>query len=373
MRAATAPPAESAGARLASAPAGELDGPDEVRVGASLALGVSAYALGVGADPARVHRLLERLGLEGLRPDGYVRLESLVALFDDLARLSHDDAFGIHYGTSPALVEALGVLGLLCRSAATFGDALTLGQRYESLLLQTPGARATAVQLRADALVMVDEVPVADAERARHFAEMSAATVAHLTRVWACADGDLLELRFRHAAPRATAAHAQAFGPARLVFGAARDEVTLSRRLLSKPMRHADPLVARVLESLAQAQARARRPGGDEGLSLRERAERLVREHLHEGKVPALDVIARRLCVSGRTLQRQLTEHGLTFRSLLDVERQALATQLLRDRSASLSDVALRLGFFDERSLRRARKRWADVPAPAPRRDPPAR
>ena len=63
--------------------------------------------------------------------------------------------------------------------------------------------------------------------------------------------------------------------------------------------------------------------------------------------------------MSGRTLQRRLSERGLSYQSLIDQARRQLAQRLLRETDYSLAEVAFMTGFAEQSSFTRAFKRWA--------------
>src|SRR5258707_14061796 len=73
---------------------------------------------------------------------------------------------------------------------------------------------------------------------------------------------------------------------------------------------------------------------------------------------PTLAAIAKLLEVSDRSLRRQLREHGISFRSLLDELRMQLALKYLRTTRLANEDIALALGFSDATNFRRAFRRW---------------
>ena len=62
--------------------------------------------------------------------------------------------------------------------------------------------------------------------------------------------------------------------------------------------------------------------------------------------------------VSVRTLQRRLDARELTWQQLLDRTREQLAHQYLADRSLTLGDIALLLGFSEQSAFNRAFRRW---------------
>jgi AraC-like DNA-binding protein len=88
----------------------------------------------------------------------------------------------------------------------------------------------------------------------------------------------------------------------------------------------------------------------------REHVQQVLGDLIEDGS-PSLDAMARRLAVSTRTLQRQLAEHGTTWRAELDTARQRRA---MRARQAGSTELALarQLGYADPGSARRALRRW---------------
>jgi AraC-like DNA-binding protein len=79
---------------------------------------------------------------------------------------------------------------------------------------------------------------------------------------------------------------------------------------------------------------------------------------LRAGRATAEEA-ARRLDVSLRTLSRQLSAEGSSFRALLTETRRALATEWLR--VVPIAEVAERLGYADTRAFDRAFKQWTGM------------
>ncbi|MFF5035562.1 helix-turn-helix domain-containing protein [Nocardia salmonicida] len=72
---------------------------------------------------------------------------------------------------------------------------------------------------------------------------------------------------------------------------------------------------------------------------------------------PTLAGVSARLGISPRTLQRRLDDAGTSWRAEVDSVRAEQARLL--DLGLSQRMVATRLGYRDERSLRRAQQRWS--------------
>ncbi len=70
------------------------------------------------------------------------------------------------------------------------------------------------------------------------------------------------------------------------------------------------------------------------------------------------DYVASLLGTSPRTVQRRLSEWGLSFEQLIDDVRQTEAMRLINDTSLTISDIAAMVGYSDAPHFVRAFRRW---------------
>ena len=83
-----------------------------------------------------------------------------------------------------------------------------------------------------------------------------------------------------------------------------------------------------------------------------------ILKQLLAGQRPGIQYLARELHVSTRTLQRRLTEQGITFQRLLEEARRELAHHYLLHSSRELNETAYLLGYEDANSFFRAFHQW---------------
>jgi AraC-like DNA-binding protein len=83
-----------------------------------------------------------------------------------------------------------------------------------------------------------------------------------------------------------------------------------------------------------------------------------ILKRLLAGQRPGIDDLARELHLSTRTLQRRLTEQGITFQRLLEEARREVARHYLLHSSVELSEAAYLLGYEDVNSFFRAFHQW---------------
>lgn len=132
------------------------------------------------------------------------------------------------------------------------------------------------------------------------------------------------------------------------------------------PILSADTAVYRVIE--LELAARLERLSAPDATA--ERVRSVLRAVLPSGRVSA-KVVASRLGVSTRSLQRRLQAEGTTFQAILDDTRAALAMAYLRDLNLSTEETSLLLAFRDPNSFYRAFHDWTGM-TPAAARAAPA-
>ncbi|MGW7006409.1 AraC family transcriptional regulator ligand-binding domain-containing protein [Streptomyces sp. NPDC054933] len=83
----------------------------------------------------------------------------------------------------------------------------------------------------------------------------------------------------------------------------------------------------------------------------------------HDDDSLTLSLVAQRMALSPRTLQRRLDEHGTNWRDRAETVRREHITHLLRSTDLSIESIAARTGYADACALRRAVQRWyGDTP-----------
>lgn len=83
-----------------------------------------------------------------------------------------------------------------------------------------------------------------------------------------------------------------------------------------------------------------------------------VLKRMLAGQRPEIGDVSRELHVSTRTLQRRLTEEGVTFQQLMEAARRELARHYLLHSSLELNETAYLLGYEDSNSFFRAFQHW---------------
>lgn len=136
-----------------------------------------------------------------------------------------------------------------------------------------------------------------------------------------------------------------------LRFNAEQTALRLPRKVLEHAVVGADPHLRSDLKE------RLRLLNISDPLDTVARLRRTLRVALMEGHINA-DEIASQLGLGRRTLDRRLTEDGVSFQKVLDETRCAFAQQLLAHTRLGVGEIAALIGYGDPSVLTRAFIRW---------------
>ena len=183
--------------------------------------------------------------------------------------------------------------------------------------------------------------------------EATLASIVTISREVSSGSPEPIGVFIRHAGPGSALAHERFFS-CPVHFEAEEDALLFSRATLLVPNRVGDGSFSRFFDAqLATEVAQL-----EDERTLRHRVEAEIARSL-SGGVPRVSDVARELGMSGRTLQRRLSDRGQSFQGLVDESRRKLAERLLRETGYPLAEVAFLTGFSEQSAFNRAFKRWA--------------
>jgi AraC-like DNA-binding protein len=140
-------------------------------------------------------------------------------------------------------------------------------------------------------------------------------------------------------------AHYHALFQCPVHFGQAESKLVIPSQYRAEPMRHNNAFVREALENHARDLLKKRTRS-----DLKADVKDLVRVMMTDG-IPSLDMVARQLGMSGRTLHRALQKEDGSYQQLLDEARMDQVQELLTNTSLSIEEVAARVGFQTRQSL----------------------
>jgi AraC-like DNA-binding protein len=307
-----------------------------------LAAGVSARELAYAArlDPA----LIETPSL--------VPYATGIRLWDAAETLTGDRAVGLHAGEA-CTADRVPILGTLFGHSDHLGDAL---QRLARLLPTVIRNAPVGFELEPEAGTFSYRSP----STARHGVDAMFAGILAIGRSSAGHPVVPRHVQFQSGVPDDPGDYARFFGVAPR-WGATICSMQFDAADLARPFRGAAPSLARVLETnmgdLLGAEGSPDAP-----------IERAVSEAVHRcldrALAPTLVEVSEQLGRSVRSLQRELSDAGCTFRAVRDRVLEERARAMVAEGSEPIRAIAARLGFASRTSFERAYRRWTgETPA----------
>ncbi|UFS97326.1 AraC family transcriptional regulator [Nocardia huaxiensis] len=166
-----------------------------------------------------------------------------------------------------------------------------------------------------------------------------------------------LRVSLSHRAPREHRRLTEFFGTTRIDYEAPANSITLLDEDAHAPLPQSQPGLAKILQHHADLTLAAAKP-----VLCWYDSFRVALDIVFDQNILSLEAVAERLAMSPRTLQRRLAEHETTWRTEVEKARQTRALTLLRNPDLSMRSIARRVGYSDERVLRRAVRRWHGAP-----------
>lgn len=306
-----------------------------------------AMAQGVGVPELLASADLSPEALEDT--DASIPSQKVARLLLAAERLSGDEHFGLHMAERVLETPVSEALQYVIRNSRTVGEGLQRLARYHRLVL---GSAEMRLEVEQDTARLTHRPPEGLHASPRHAAESILASIFLRIRGHM---GPVLTLRrvsFMHGPPRSTAEHERIF-QAPLLFEQPFHSLVFDRAVLEVPVPAADPQLAQVLDRfLMQSGVVSESPA---------RFTDQVRQRIAEqmrGQTPAVELVAARMHMSPRTLQRKLQDEGTRYAELVNDLRREFALRYLEQGRESISEIAFLLGFSEVSTFHRAFKRW---------------
>jgi len=241
-----------------------------------------------------------------------------------------------------------GIWGFAFASSPTLRAATEIGLRFLSLTFAFSHIHLKEEGELVYLYVDSDHLP----EKLQRFVvERDGSAIVNIHKELFSHDIPVSEMNFTWPAPENLAEYEQVFGM-KGRFNQPRNCVVFHRDLMDIPLPTANEATRQLMINQCQnlLQERFSRSGVSDS----------VRRHLLASLDQGIDMeqVAKLQCVSLRTLRRQLSGEGTSFRTLMDEVRETLAMELIQSTNLTMEQIALRLGYADTANFFHAFKRW---------------
>ncbi|NCT81817.1 MAG: AraC family transcriptional regulator [Comamonadaceae bacterium] len=312
-----------------------------------------------GAEP---QRLMLDAGFDARwlnDPEARMPLTVEERLWARAAEVTCDPLFGLH-AAEAIRPGAFDVLDYAVRTAPDLRTALQRLARYNRLVHDLAGFEIVP---HGDAVRIEHRFGGSAIRPCRQAAEFTLASLVVVASQMGGQPVPASAVEFAHPLGGEPAAYRSVFGVTPR-FDAPVSCLVLAARVLDRPVPAADPALSRIVTAHAE-QLLAAHPPVQESIAAQVR--RQLAENIAKGPM-TLNLVARRLHLSERSLQRRLDDEGTCFADLVDQVRRELALRYIADERLALGEVAYLLGFAEPSPFHRAFKRWTGTTPAAARR-----
>lgn len=314
---------------------------------AAAATGLGDFIVQQGGDPERI------LGHSGLDPKCLacptqsLNLIHYCQAMEVAAQQIGQDNFGLHYGYQfqPQSLGLLGYIGL-CSSTVeqalmNFVQAFPYHQ-HDTLtrLVDLGSSWRLDYQVRHGGILC-----------RRQDAELTLGMCLNLLRTGLGSQWAPKEVYFEHPRPENWHEHCKLFD-APVYFDQPCNALVIPKNQLKRAMPGSNPTLLVVMQDAIQ-----RLNILPKRQTLAEQIRLEIQLQLPQGE-PCLEQVAAKMQVSQHSLKRQLQQEGTHFSELVDQVRQDLAQHYLKQKSLSISEMALLLGYSEVSAFSRAFRRW---------------
>ena len=296
-----------------------------------------------------VPALLRRAGLPAAlfeQEKVYVTTAELFSLWRSVAEMSSDPGIGLKLGAETRLARTHPAgIAVLC--SRTFGDALQRLGRYkqltcpEEIRIHRTDQEAAVEFFYVEAKETQPEVLV----------DMLLSWILSVGQQGT--DGQLTPLRLELIRPIKHRTLLEKHFGCRVRFKAERNALVFRDSDLERPFVTHNEELLNIIGTQLDSELKARNTNN----SVSEQVKQTLRQLL-AGRRPTLQDVAHELGLSARTLQRRLTDSGITFQQVVEETRRELARHYLKQRAVELNEAAFLLGFADANSFFRAFQLW---------------
>jgi len=308
----------------------------------------------LAADGVRIDKILAETGisLSDLSLfDLSIDYEQYLRLIDNAYVLSPDPAFALRLGEQ-FYVNHDGLLACRIMSSENAYQAMHLLKDYQSLLtllfqLSFEVLDDYAVFAVQPAYRLSDSLPF--------FIEYTYSAIYSIGKF--CIGTQHIELSFEFTYKPTTVQRKRYldFFGRNVRFGCKQNRVLVPHDVLQKPFIFADKETAKINDEICQDKV----VSAEHDLDIKQRVRALIQKN--ESFNISSESLAEQLCMSPRTLSRQLKFHNISYKTILEEERKKSAIRKIREHDIPLEKIAEQLGYRDASSFSRAFKKWFGV------------
>jgi len=309
------------------------------------------YIAKAGIDPTEISNAV-KMDLSTIEnSEERIAASQFQAIWKESVTRTRNQNFGLHFGGEMARNYPGGhVLFNVMMNCPTVVDAMDRFIRYNNLMAD---AIRPKMEMEDDLVYLSLDTVNKDIQIPRQISEALLCSYAYIFRHLTEDNLNMVEVRFRHPQPEDIREHKRIFGVP-ILFEQRENELVLDRKFLDLPIFLANPELLETLDQFAKKLLDRLYPSN----VWSDKVIRRIGNLLVRGEKTSIEIIANSLGMSARNLQLKLKEEKTTYQKLLGAVRKEIALSYLREKEATICDIAFLLGFSEQSAFNHAFKRW---------------
>lgn len=246
-----------------------------------------------------------------------------------------------------------GPIGFAALNSSNLGEALNIMSLY--LKLSQSGIEASYYIVKKKCILKFEITDWRSKNHRTNIDWLASFGIA-LIRKWCGQDWSPKEIHFMYEKPKSTAQHKDLIS-CPVYFSSKSNYMVFPEKHLLSTNPNADPRLFRVLHNDLNRllDLPPHQSGGKYDIAIE--AQKIIAQEFDNG-TPCIDLVAEKMNMSTRSLQRHLSNNGCSFRNLVRVTRRHMAINYLKSNLYSISDITYFLGYTEVGVFTRAFFDW---------------
>ena len=304
--------------------------------------------LGIDTNPLYRQTGIEKQDL--LNPDKTYDFDIYKIVLEFALRQTNNPHYGLDFGNQPQLG---GTIGMMCASCSNIYEAFIQGSRF----LQLQGDFAELKIIEEEKYIrlvyrLIDEWVIDSSYTAKLEIDAMFSFLNTIVKINSNNTINPGKISVFFQKPKDFEIYNSIFGIIPM-FGKEVNEIVYDRKAMFFPMKAFNPEVFKVLNAHLKGQLLQ--------LNTMETITRKVQRILYSSfkyQFPGIDMVADKLNISTRTLQRKLSDENTNFQLILQDAKFNIAKKLLKQNTLNISEISYTLGYSDIGNFSRSFKKY---------------
>lgn len=308
------------------------------------------YVYGVNIDDILNHADLNPSILSS--PDNRLSGFEAEKIIQAAAELSKDEYLGLHQGEhlSKGFSNILGYILMNCSNLKECSEKYC---RYEKIIDSTS---ISNLDIANEHAILSNTTIDKHLKNNRHFSEFKIAGMVSYIKLLCSKDLRLNEVHFTSPKPENISEYERIF-KCKIYFEKEENALIFDSKFLNIPVIEPNEKLLFLFEKNAQEFLEVL----DDKKIYTNKVTKIILEEIKNCTSPSIEVVAKKLLLSVRTLQLNLQKEDTSYIKLLNELRKTSAKNFLKDKNTSIDEIAYILGFSETSAFHRAFKNWTGL------------